>query len=76
MPKYDLVVVGAGLGGLAAAALAGKGNKKVLVLEPGESAGGRVRSFKKEQFLFSPGPALSFGFDRGGEFQKLFETLG
>lgn len=76
MPKYALTVVGAGLGGLAAAALVSRKNKKTIVLEPGDSAGGALGVHQKDGFVFSPGPALSFGFERGGALQKLNDVLG
>jgi phytoene dehydrogenase-like protein len=76
VPKYDLVVVGAGLGGLAATALLSKKNKKAIVVEPGEVVGGALRTLEKDGFVFTTGPALSFGFERGGAFQELYETLG
>ncbi len=76
MPKYDLAVVGAGLGGLAAAAFASRMNKKTVVLEPGESVGGVLEPFCRDGFTFSSSPALSFGFERGGSVQALGEILG
>jgi phytoene dehydrogenase-like protein len=76
VPKYDLIVVGAGLGGLAAAALASKAGKKVLVVDPGERPGGVLAGMRKKDFLFYPGPFLSFGVDRDGPLQQLIESLG
>lgn len=76
MSNYDLVVVGAGLGGLAAASLASKAGKKVLVLDPGERPGGVLAGMRKKDFLFYPGPFLSFGVDRDGPLQQLFASLG
>jgi NAD(P)-binding Rossmann-like domain len=76
VPKYELAVVGAGLGGLAAAALVSRKNRKTIVLEPGSSAGGTLGVHEKDGFVFSPGPTLSFGFERGGALQKLNEVLG
>lgn len=76
MSKYDLVVVGAGLGGLAASALLSRKNKKAIVVEPGEAVGGALGTFEKNGFVFTTSPALSFGFERGGAFQALYETLG
>jgi hypothetical protein len=76
VPKYELAVVGAGLGGLAAAALVSRKNRKTIVLEPGDSAGGTLGVHEKDGFVFSPGPGLSFGFERGGALQKLNEVLG
>ena len=72
MPKYDLAVVGAGLGGLAATALLSRKNKKAIVLEPGNAVGGALRTFEKGGFVFTTGPALSFGFERGGAIQDLY----
>ncbi len=76
MSDYDLVVVGAGLGGLAAASLASKAGKKVLVLDPGERPGGVLAGMRKKDFLFYPGPFLSFGVDRDGPLQQLVASLG
>ena len=76
MPKYKLAVVGAGLGGLAAAALAARQGRKVIVLDPGDSAGGVLDVCREDGFVFSPGPHLSFGFERDGTIQKLGERLG
>jgi len=76
VPKYDLAVVGAGLGGLAAAALVSSQSKKTIVLEPGASAGGVLDGHSRDSFLFYPGPHLSFGFDRNGTIHKLGESLG
>ena len=76
MPKYDLAVVGAGLGGLAATALLSRKNKKAIVIEPGNTVGGALGTFEKGKFVFTTGAALSFGFERGGAIQALYESLG
>jgi phytoene dehydrogenase-like protein len=76
VPKYELAVVGAGLGGLAAAALAARQGRKVIVLDPGNSAGGVLDVCREDGFVFSPGPHLSFGFERDGIIQRLGERLG
>lgn len=76
MPEYDVIVIGAGLGGLTAAALASRMDRKTILLEPGESVGGVLRGLKKRGFTFHPGPRLSFGFERGSPVQLLNERLG
>jgi hypothetical protein len=76
VPKYDLAVVGAGLGGLAVTALISRKNMKAIIIEPGKAAGGALRTFEKGGFVFATGPALSFGFERGGAIQDLYEKLG
>jgi hypothetical protein len=71
-----LAVAGAGLGGLAAAALLARQNKRTVLVDPADTAGGALASVRKEGFVFSTGPNLSFGFERGGPLQALCSDLG
>ena len=76
MQKYDVAVVGAGLGGLAVAALLAAKKKKTIVLERSMSLDEAVGQFKKDGFTFFATPALSYGFEPGGEIHELFARLG
>lgn len=46
MARYDVIVIGAGLGGLTAAAIFAREGRKVLVIERGNSVGGAASSYK------------------------------
>ena len=46
MARYDVVVVGAGLGGLTAGAILARAGRKVLVVERSNSVGGAASSYK------------------------------
>lgn len=55
---YDVVVIGAGLGGLLTAAMLGRRGKKVLVLEREAEVGGRLRSVEIDGYILDAGAYL------------------
>ena len=58
---FDVIVIGAGLSGLFAAAALSRGGCRTLVLEKLPHIGGTSSVFRRGPFLFPMGP-LSFGF--------------
>ncbi|CAG5898276.1 unnamed protein product [Menidia menidia] len=54
-PALDAVVIGSGIGGLAAATLLAKAGKRVLVLEQHDQAGGCTHTFQNKGFEFDVG---------------------
>ncbi|MGQ9704449.1 MAG: NAD(P)-binding protein [Actinomycetota bacterium] len=50
MADYDVVVIGAGLGGLTAGTLLAREGRRTLVLEQGGSLGGRCSTYEREGF--------------------------
>jgi len=76
--KYDLIVIGAGNGGLSAAACGAKNGLKVLVLEKQNSPGGAASSFVRGRFEFEPSLhelcTVGTAENKGGMW-KLFESL-
>jgi phytoene desaturase len=57
-PKPHAVVIGSGLGGLAAAARLGARGYQVTVLEKLDQPGGRARMFRQDGFSFDAGPTI------------------
>jgi phytoene dehydrogenase-like protein len=68
----DLIVVGAGLGGLAAAAIAAKAGQRVLVLDA-HAGNGRAATTDREGFVFNGGPRALY---RGGAAERVLHSLG
>jgi phytoene desaturase len=58
MADYDVIVIGAGLGGLSAGALLAKQGRKVLVLEQSGRIGGCCSTFEKDGFCFDVGASI------------------
>jgi all-trans-retinol 13,14-reductase len=53
--SYDVIVIGAGLGGLTAGAKLAKEGKKVLVLEQHDRPGGCATTFRRRDFIMEVG---------------------
>ena len=53
--KYDVIVIGAGLGGLTAGAKLAREGKKVLLIEQHSQPGGCATTFKRGDFTFEVG---------------------
>ena len=68
----DVVIVGAGLAGLAAAATAARSDADVVILDVG-SPGGRARTNAQDEFRFNRGPHALF---RGGAGRRVLARLG
>ena len=58
---FDVIVIGAGLGGLSAAALSARYGHSVLVCEAHSIAGGCAHSFERKGYVFDSGPSLWSG---------------
>lgn len=68
----DLIVVGAGLAGLAAGALAASEGKQVLVLDA-HGGNGRAATIEREGFVFNGGPHALY---HKGAAERILHSLG
>jgi len=62
----DVIVVGAGIGGLSAAGLLAKSGLDVLVIDRNYMPGGACGAIRRDGITFDLGAAMLFGFGEGG----------
>ena len=74
--SYDTVVIGAGLGGLASAALLAKAGRAVLVVERGDAPGGYAHSFTRGPYRFDPAVHFTVQAAEDGLLDLLLRVLG
>src|SRR5262245_46734147 len=75
MNAYDVVVVGAGIGGLTTAALLSAHGMKICLLERQSQVGGCIASVEFSGHDFEPGMGLYTSFGRDGIYEQLFSEL-
>lgn len=76
MTDFDVIVIGSGAGGLAAALACAQAGQKVLVLEQHYLPGGWCHSFHLEGYRFSPGVHYLGELQDGGRLRAIYEGLG
>ena len=71
--EYDVIIAGAGLGGLFSGALLVRRGYKVLVVESRDRVGGRVSTREVEGFKLPTGAII---LHRGGVIDEIFNKIG
>jgi len=74
--RYDVIIIGAGMGGLTAATLLARKGWKTLLIEKEKQVGGYVVSFKRNGFTFDATGAHVGGCQEGGEFYQILKEMG
>jgi C-3',4' desaturase CrtD len=73
--KDQIVVVGAGIAGLTAAALLARAGQRVLLLEAHHQSGGCAGSFRRGPYRFDVGATQVAGLEPGGSHARLLAHL-
>ena len=74
--QYDVIIIGAGIGGLTAAALLSKTGLSVCVLEKEPHVGGYLAGFRRKDFIFDTAIHWLNQYGPEGMVTKLFDVLG
>ena len=75
MSKTEIVVVGAGIAGLTAAAILSKQGLSVTLIESHTQSGGCAGTFKRKKYIFDVGATQVAGLEKGGIHSKIFQFL-
>jgi phytoene dehydrogenase-like protein len=73
--RYDVLIIGAGWGGLAAASMLARAGRRVAVLEARDRAGGCGQSFTRDGFSFCAEMQYLMGCGPGGTVRRWLEAL-
>ena len=76
MPKYDIVISGAGLAGLICGSILSRNGLKVCILEKNLRAGGCLQSFTRKGITFDTGVHYIGSLDDGQILERCFTYLG
>ena len=76
MQRPEVVVIGAGIAGLTAAALLAHAGRRVLLLEAHHQSGGCAGTFRRGPYTFDVGATQVAGLEPGGSHARLFAHLG
>ncbi|KPK43034.1 MAG: hypothetical protein AMJ78_00280 [Omnitrophica WOR_2 bacterium SM23_29] len=74
--EYDVVIIGAGIGGLVCGCYLAKAGMKVLIVEQHSSPGGYCTSFKRKGFIFDSAVHYLGSLREKGQLRKIYNELG
>ncbi|OGP81679.1 MAG: hypothetical protein A2Z08_09560 [Deltaproteobacteria bacterium RBG_16_54_11] len=74
--EYDVVIIGAGMGGLSCGTLLAKKGLRVLICEQSSKPGGYCVNFKRHGFTFTPAVHYLNEFGPQGQMEEAFQLLG
>jgi all-trans-retinol 13,14-reductase len=74
--RFDVVIIGSGLGGLACANILAKEGRKVCVLEKNRQFGGSLQVFSRDKTVFDTGVHYLGGLGKGENLNRFFQYFG
>lgn len=74
--KFDIVIIGSGMGGLVCADILGREGYKVCVLEKNKQVGGSLQTYVRDRVIFDSGVHYLGGLGKGQNLYQVFKYLG
>lgn len=74
--KYDVAIIGSGLGGLLCSAILAREGQRVCILEKNEQIGGALQTFREGGQTHDTGIHYIGGLDQGQNLYQIFHYLG
>jgi len=74
--KYDVVIIGSGMGGLASGVILAKHGYDVCILEKNRQVGGNLQTFARNKKVFDTGVHYLGALDQGQNLHQIFKYLG
>jgi all-trans-retinol 13,14-reductase len=74
--RYDIVIIGSGLGGLCSAFILSREGYKVCVLEKNRQLGGSLQIFSRDKVIFDTGIHYIGGLSEGQNLNRYFKYFG
>lgn len=74
--KYDVVIIGSGLGGLLCAAILAMRGMRICLLEKNKQFGGNLQTFARDKQIFDTGVHYIGGLDKGQTLYQVFKYVG
>jgi C-3',4' desaturase CrtD len=76
LERTEVIVIGSGMGGMAAGCMLAKDGYEVTILEAAHVPGGCSSSYKRKGYIFESGATTLIGFDEHQPLQTLEKELG
>ncbi len=76
MTKFDIVIIGSGMGGLICADILSKEGYTVCVLEKNKQIGGCLQTYVRDKVIFDSGVHYLGGLGEGQNLYQVFKYLG
>ncbi len=74
--KYDIAIIGSGLGGLQCGYILAKHGYKVAIFEKNHQIGGSLQVFSRQKTIFDTGVHYLGGLDKGQNLHQFFRYFG